>query len=73
MKKPDFIAVLIRPSFNFNKDSQYGEAATRGVLQHKVFIEISQKSQEKTCTRASFSIKFFKKDSGTGVFLRTPF
>ena len=47
MKKPDFIAVLTRPSFNFNKDSQYGEAATRGVLQHKVFIEIRKNHRKK--------------------------
>ena len=30
------------------------EAATRGVLQKQVFLEISQNSQENTCTRASF-------------------
>ena len=36
----------------------YTEAATRGVLCKKVFLEISQNSQENTCA-----------DSGTGVFL----
>ena len=30
------------------------EAATGGVLQEKVFLEISQNSQENTCARASF-------------------
>ena len=33
------------------------EAATRGVLCKKVFLEISQNSQEKTCARVSFLIK----------------
>ena len=33
------------------------EAATRGVLYKKVFLEISQYSQENTCARASFLIK----------------
>ena len=33
------------------------EAVTGGVLQNKVFIEISQNSQENTCARVSFFIK----------------
>ena len=33
------------------------EAATRGVLIKKVFLEISQDSQENTCVRVSFLIK----------------
>ena len=33
------------------------EAATRGVLWKKVFLVISENSQEKTCARFSFSIK----------------
>ena len=33
------------------------EAATGDVLQEKVFLEISQNSQGKTCARASFLIK----------------
>ena len=33
------------------------EAATRGVLRKKVFLEILQTSQENTCARASFLIK----------------
>ena len=36
---------------------QYSEAATRSVLWKKVFLEISQNSQENTCARVSFSIK----------------
>ena len=33
------------------------EAATRGVLQKRVFLETSQNSQENTCARDSFLIK----------------
>ena len=33
------------------------EAATRGVLCKTTFLEISQNSQENTCTRVSFLIK----------------
>ena len=32
------------------------EAATRDVVQEKLFLEISQNSQAKTCARASFLI-----------------
>ena len=35
----------------------FAEAATRGVLKEKVFLEISQNSQENTCARDSFLIK----------------
>ena len=35
----------------------FAEAATRCVLQKKVFLEISQNSQENTCARVSFLIK----------------
>ena len=35
----------------------FGEAAIRGVLQEKVFLEISQNPQENTCARVSFLIK----------------
>ena len=53
------------------------EAATRAVLWKKVFLEISQNSQENTCARVSFFNKVAglclqlnkKRDSGTGVFL----
>ena len=34
------------------------EAATGGVLWKKVFLEISENSQENTCARVSFLIKF---------------
>ena len=33
------------------------ETATTGVLQKKVFLEISQNSQKNTCARVSFLIK----------------
>ena len=33
------------------------EAGTRGVLRKKMFLEISQNSQENTCARVSFLIK----------------
>ena len=38
-------------------DTKYSEAATRGVLYKKVFLKISQNSQENTCARVSFLIK----------------
>ena len=52
------------------------EAAARSVLWIKVFLKISQNSQENTCARVSFLIKlqdwglqlFEKRDSGSGVF-----
>ena len=37
--------------------TQGTEAATRGVLYQKVFLETLQNSQENTCTRVSFLIK----------------
>ena len=33
------------------------EAATRGALEEKMFLEISQNSKENTCVRVSFLIK----------------
>ena len=53
------------------------EAATRGVLRYKVFLEILQSWQEDTCVRVSFTIKlttwglqlYQKRDSGKYVFL----
>ena len=53
----------------------YLEAATRGALCKKVFLEISQNSRGNACARVSFLIKMqalvfiLKKDSGTGLFL----
>ena len=39
---------------NFVDFSEKTEAATRGVLYKKVFLEISQNSQKNTCARVSF-------------------
>ena len=36
---------------------EHAKAATSGVLEEKVFLEISQNSQENTCVRVSFLIK----------------
>ena len=41
------------------------EAATAGALWKKMFLKVSQNSQENTCARVSY----WKKDSGAGVFL----
>ena len=53
----------------------YTEAATRDVLWKKVFLEISQNSQENTCARVSFWIKlmpeacnFIKKETRAQLF-----
>ena len=54
----------------------YSEVATGGVLLKKVFLKISQNSQENTCASVSFLMKlqtrdlqcYLKGDSGTGVF-----
>ena len=50
------------------------EAIARRCFVKKLFLEISQKSQENNCARDSFLIKpqacnFIKKESGTDVFL----
>ena len=53
-------------------DQVYGNATRsshRRCCKKKVFLEISQNSQENTCARVSFSIKFQALDSRTGVFL----
>ena len=44
------------------------EATTEGVLHKKLFLKISQNSQENTCARVPFLI-LIKNDSGTGIFL----
>ena len=52
-------------------ETQNAEAATKGVLYKKVFLEISQNSWENTCARASFLIKL--QASGKEPLQRTPF
>ena len=55
------LSIFIRVKFHFM--GQYheiyvtSEAATNGVLYKKVFLEISENSQENTCVRVSFLIK----------------
>ena len=46
-------------------DDVITEAATGGVLQEKMFLEISQISQENTCARVYF---FYKKETLAQVF-----
>ena len=55
------------------KNNIGSEAATRGVPCKKMFLEISQSSQENTCARVSFLIKlqacnFIKKETLAQVF-----
>ena len=40
-----------------------------GVMEKKVFLEMSQQSQENNCARVTFFESFRKINSGTGVFL----
>ena len=55
----------------------FTEAVTPRCSVKKVFLEISQNSQENDCARASFLIMlqalgrqlYYKRDSATGVFL----
>ena len=60
---------------------KYSEATTRGVLLKKVFLVISQNSQENTCVRVSFLIKlqaapatflWILRNFKNTVFYRTP-
>ena len=45
------------------------EAATGGVMSEKVFLEISQNSQENTCSRVSgLACSFIKKETLAQVF-----
>ena len=46
------------------------EAATGGVLWKKVFLKISQNSQENPCARVSFLIKNFKKLFNIKLYLK---
>ena len=57
--------------YNYQTAKPNKEAFTRTCSVKKVFLKISQTLEENTCSRVSFSIKFFikKGNSGTGVFL----
>ena len=59
------VSIHVLPMNDFWKTCS--EAATRGVLCKKVFLEISQNSQENTCTIVSFLIKL-----QASIFYRTP-
>ena len=57
-KKTKTTSTLVTTFFKpLSSDRQATEAASRGVLWEKVFLEISQNSQENTCVRVSFLIK----------------
>ena len=68
---PEKYDILLDRKMDFSK------AVAQRCSVKKVFLEISQNSQENTCARASFLIKlqtsalqlYLKRDSGTGVFL----
>ena len=61
-------------SANSKHYSNTAEAAIRGVLQTKVFLEILQNSQESTSARVSFLIKLHRCfPVNFEKFLRTPF
>ena len=47
-----FVEISNDLTMNSDADLKLSEAATGGVLWEKVFLEISQNSQESTCTRA---------------------
>ena len=53
----------------WNQIMEKSEAATKYILREKVFLEISQNSQENTCARVPFLIKLQAWDSCTGVLL----
>ena len=55
--------------FQNHPDSVISEAVARRCSVKKVFLEISQNSQESTCARVSFLIKL----QASAKFLRTPF
>ena len=52
---------------------KFSEAATRGVLCQKVFLEISQNSQENTCARVTFERLAQVFPVNFVEFVRTPF
>ena len=45
--------LVIKKKSKITPLGKFAEAATRGVLQKNVFLEISKISQENTCTRVS--------------------
>ena len=78
-RKKVFVEKNHQPNSSSFNEATLGikEAATRGVLWKKVFLEVSQNSQANNCARVSFLIKlqawglqlYQKRGSGTSVFL----
>ena len=64
--------VLVVQQENLYQENPCIEAAARRCSVKKVFLEISQNSQENTCARVSFLIKL-QAFVNFGKFLRTPF
>ena len=62
-----FTRVLLRITVHYYYVTYTSEAVVRRCSVKKVFIEISQKSQENTCSRVSFLIKL-----QVSFFYRTP-
>ena len=52
------LTLLMLPSSEMRIGSSYSEVATWGVLYKKVFVRISQNSQESTCARVSFFCRY---------------
>ena len=84
--KKEIVEMLQQPSYGNRQKQvlqQTSEAAVQKCFVKQVFLEISQNSQENTCARVSFLIKFstlFKKrlwhrcfPVKFAKFLRTPF
>ena len=64
-----YLYLIVRGNRNIRDRNQkfvllllHSEAAARGVLWKKVFLEISLNSQESTCARVSFQIKLQASD-----------
>ena len=74
MKNVNFVPKDVQTFLSSRKSIMNSKCCTR-----KLFLKISQYSQENTCVGISFLIKMqafrvpalLKKDSSTGVFLRT--
>ena len=57
VNKPSTKSLMVSLRVILVNNDSHQEAATRGVLYKKMFLEISQNSQEKTCAIVSFLIK----------------
>ena len=52
--KNECAKIILSNLFEIKFEGKLPEATTRGVLQKKVFLKISQNLQENTCARVSF-------------------